>query len=207
MRGEAAPGELGVVGRCLKHCSAETLESMLETLTKFWNGEQDNAQWHTASLTIICKGKGKQEDLNNFRGVALQDMMARIMSATISKRLLDGPVAKHGIQAQFGSQPFVGCRDAICTPRSMLQMQRHHNLPTWALHVDLVKAFDTASHELLFKLLSKFGAPDHLVDVIRQLCHNTDRSETRRQHGPRAVPILNASNGRSVGSRMDKERD
>jgi exonuclease III len=174
MRGEAAPGESGVVGRCLKHCSAEALESILEVLTKFWNAEQDNVQWHTASLTIIYKGKGKQGDLNNFRGVALQDMMARIMSAIISKRLLDGPIAKYGIQAQFGSQPFVGCRDAIYTLRSMLQLRRYHNLPTWALYVDLVKAFDTANHELLFKLLSKYGVPDHLVDVIRRLYHNTE---------------------------------
>jgi hypothetical protein len=76
MRGEAAPGESGVVGRCLKHCLADALESTLEVLAKFWNGEQDNVQWHTASLTIIYKGKGKQGDLNSFRGVALQDMMA-----------------------------------------------------------------------------------------------------------------------------------
>jgi hypothetical protein len=96
------------------------------------------------------------------------------MSAIISRRLLDGPIAKHGIQAQFGSQPFVGCRDAIYTIRSMLQMRRHHNLPTWAQHVDLVKAFNTANHELLFKLLSKFGVPDLLVDVIRRLHHDTE---------------------------------
>jgi hypothetical protein len=99
MRGEAAPGQSGVVGNCLKHCSAEALESVLEALTCFWNGEQDNHRWHLASLSITHKGKGKLNDLNNFRGVALQDMMARLMSAIISKRLLDGPIAKYGIQA------------------------------------------------------------------------------------------------------------
>jgi hypothetical protein len=40
--------------------------------------------------------------------------------------------------------------------------------------VDLVKAFDTANHELLFKLLKKFGVPDHLVDVVRRLYHDTE---------------------------------
>jgi exonuclease III len=174
MRSDAAPGESGVVGKCLKHCSAETLESVLEILTNFWRAEQDNPQWHIASLSIIYKGKGKQSDLNNFRGVALQDMMARIMSAIISKRLLDGPIAKYGIQAQFGSQPLVGCRDAIYTLRSILQLRRYHNLPTWTLYVDLVKAFDTANHDLLFRLLSKYGVPHHLVDVIRRLYHDTE---------------------------------
>jgi len=35
--------------------------------------------------------------------------------------------------------------------------------------VDLIKAFDTANHELLFKLLAKFGCPEPLIDVIRRL--------------------------------------
>ena len=70
MRGEAAPGESGVVGNCLKHCSVETLESVLKVLTCFWKGEQDNHhQWHLASLSIMYKGKGKMNDLNNFQGV------------------------------------------------------------------------------------------------------------------------------------------
>jgi hypothetical protein len=106
-------------------------------------------------LSIACKGKGKLNDLNNFRGVALQDVMARLMSATISKRLPDGPIAEHGIQAQFGSQPLAGCRHAIFALCLMLELRRCHNLPTWVLHVDSVKAFDTANHELLFKLLTK----------------------------------------------------
>jgi hypothetical protein len=147
---------------------------VLEALTCFWNGEQDNHQWHLASLSVIYKGKGKLNDLNNFRGVALQDMMARLMSATISKRLLDGPIAKHGIQAQFGSQPLVGCRDLIFALRLMLELRRDHNLQTWALYVDLVKAFDAANHELLFKLPTKHGAPDHLVNVVRRLHHDAE---------------------------------
>jgi len=38
--------------------------------------------------------------------------------------------------------------------------------------VDLIKAFDTANHELLFELLLKHGAPEPLVDVIKRLHHD-----------------------------------
>jgi hypothetical protein len=37
------------------------------------------------------------------------------------------------------------------------------------LFVDLIKAFDTADHELVFALLAKYGAPSALIDVIRRL--------------------------------------
>jgi hypothetical protein len=45
----------------------------------------------------------------------------------------------------------------------MLQMRREHHLATHVLFVDLVKAFDTANHELLLELLRKYGAPEDLV--------------------------------------------
>jgi hypothetical protein len=42
-------------------------------------------------------------------------------------------------------------------------------LPTWALFVDLVKAFDTIDRELMFQILAKFGIPESMIYVIRRL--------------------------------------
>ena len=42
---------------------------------------------------------------------------------------------------------------------------------TWVVFVDLVKAFDTIHHELMFKLLGKFGIPKYLIRVIEKLYH------------------------------------
>ena len=53
--------------------------------------------------------------------------------------------------------------------RSNLQLRRYHNLPTWTLYVDLVKAFDTANHQLLFQLLKTFGVLEHMTGVIKRL--------------------------------------
>jgi hypothetical protein len=58
MTGEAAPGKSGMVGRQFKHCLAEAPESMREALAKIWKGEEDNPQWHVASLSTVHKGKG-----------------------------------------------------------------------------------------------------------------------------------------------------
>jgi hypothetical protein len=35
--------------------------------------------------------------------------------------------------------------------------------------VDLVKAFDTADHQLLFNILKKYGIPDSLTTVIKKM--------------------------------------
>ena len=76
-------------------------------------------------------------------------------------------IQEHGVKTQFGSQANMGCNDGLFTLRTALSTRRYHNQPTWALFVDLVKAFDTAHHELLFNLLERYGAPKELVKAIR----------------------------------------
>jgi hypothetical protein len=77
-----------------------------------------------------------------------------------------------GLEMQLGAQPGCGCRDALFILRSLLQVRRKHNLPSWALFVDLEKAFDTVRHELLFKLLEIYGIPESMIDVIQRLYKN-----------------------------------
>jgi hypothetical protein len=57
MRSDVAPGESGVIGKCLKHCSGETIEAIHEVIKAYWNYEQENPQWKVASLSIIYKGR------------------------------------------------------------------------------------------------------------------------------------------------------
>jgi hypothetical protein len=115
----------------------------------------------------------------------------RLLSFIPSKRLLDGPIALCGTQGQFGSQTGAGCRDAIFTIRLMLQLFPCHNLlPTWTLRVDPAKAFDTVNHQLHFKLLMKFGVPEHMTGAIERLCKDAEEKKTAREN--RTIPCSSA---------------
>jgi hypothetical protein len=56
--------------------------------------------------------------------------------------------------------------DALFIVRSALQLRHKHMLPTWALFINLVKAFDMISRELMFHFLAKFGIPKSMIYVI-----------------------------------------
>jgi hypothetical protein len=162
MRSDAAPRELGVIGKCLKHCSRETVEAAHEVIRARWNDEQENLQRRMASLTVACKGRATPNI-----STTTKELHSKITPLLHFVEMVAGPIALCGTQARFGLQAGVGCQDAIFTIRSSLQLHRHHNLLTWTLHVNLVKAFDTANHQLLCRLLKKFGVPDHLTGVIK----------------------------------------
>jgi hypothetical protein len=50
-----------------------------------------------------------------------------------------------------------------------LSKPKEHGLKTWALFIDLAKAFETALREALFAVLRRFGLPDHFTKVVMRL--------------------------------------
>eukprot|EP00978_Attheya_sp_CCMP212_P044245 scaffold305120_cov29-Attheya_sp.AAC.2 len=133
----------------------------------FWNDEADYKEWHEAILKWLPK-KGDLLQANNWRSICLGDTLAKAFSSILTARLNE-VIKIEGIENQFGSQPGRGCQDGLYIICTMLQLRRNHNLPTWGLFVDLVKAFNTANHILLYEILHKYGVPPQLVNVIQRL--------------------------------------
>jgi hypothetical protein len=48
-------------------------------------------------------------------------------------------------------------------------MQKNHNLPSYVGFVDLVKAYDTANHDLLIDILEKYGAPTQFASATKRI--------------------------------------
>jgi hypothetical protein len=107
----------------------------------------------------------------NYRGIVLQDAFAHLLSAIIGGRLHQ-LIKKCGMEEQFGYQENTGTNDATYCLRSALQLRQEHQQDTYLLFIDLIKAFDTANHDLLFAILEKYGTPQALIDVIRRLHDN-----------------------------------
>ncbi len=98
----------------------------------------------------------------------LMDVCSKIFSTIMNGRafkLLD----KHGTQFQFGGTPELGCRDGIFVLKTLFTMRKNHNLPSYVAFVDLVKAYDTANHNLLLNLLERYGASPRFVSAIKQI--------------------------------------
>ncbi len=96
----------------------------------------------------------------------LMDVGSKIFSS-----IMNGPAFRlllklHGMQFQFGGTPNQGCQDGLFTLKTLINAHKNHNLPLFLAFVDLVQAYDTANHDLLLKVLEKYGAPLMFVAAI-----------------------------------------
>jgi hypothetical protein len=73
---------------------------------------------------------------------------------------------KNNVDEKFTN---TGCIEAIHCLRSALGLRRIHGMETFVLFVDLVKAFDTINHTILFRILRKYGIPEHLINMIERM--------------------------------------
>ena len=120
-----------------------------------------------ARLKLLPK-KGDLSLCKNWRGICLLDIVSKILSSVMVSRMQQVQEA-YGLEAQCGFRGVRGTIDGLFNTTIALQKRREHNLETWALFIDLVKAFDTVSREALFLVLRKFGMPDHFINIVIRL--------------------------------------
>ena len=96
------------------------------------------------------------------------DIEAKMFSSLICKSLFK-IIKKHSVKYQFGYSPGVGCQDGTFTIKTLLHTRHNHNLPSYVTFVDLVKAFDTVNHDMMMKILERFGALPKLRSAISRM--------------------------------------
>ena len=78
-------------------------------------------------------------------------------------------IRKQGVKYPFGSTSGVGCQDSSFKIKTMLHLWYNHNLPTFVMFSDLVKAFNTSNHKLMVDILKKYGCAPKLYSAIRRM--------------------------------------
>ena len=177
---------MGVTTDMLKNLPDKALKFITDIIQNYWdNPNTDFPSWHATKLTMLFKGKGSTHDPNNWRGICLKETSAKIVSSIIANCLLN-ILKQHGCPNQFGH---VGCQEALHTVHSILTLHRHHGQEMYTLFIDLVKAFDSVNHEILYATLDKFRVPKDLMNTIWKMYNGctihvqVGKEERESKHG------------------------
>ena len=195
MQYDKSPGQSGLSTDMIKNLPPRAFDYYVKLIQNFWNNpDTDFTSWHITLLKVLYKGKGDPQDPNNNRGIALKETSAKLLSIVIAQRLLKR-LKQINPTSQFGH---IGCQEAQHTIKRALLLRRQYGLESYAVFVDLVKAFDTVHHQLLCEILTKYGLPPALVQIIKKLY---DNCKVKIKIGSKATEI-NYTTGVHQGDNM-----
>ena len=146
-------------------------EEIFTILSFVWKSGVCPKSWCSAMIIPLFK-KGDPYIMNNYRGIALQDIVEKIFVTIILKRL--EPIIEPQIyEGQYGFRRKKSTVDAIFNIKKLIESCHEYNKPLYICFLDITKAYDSVSRTLLWEALRDHNVPEYLITLINTIYTNT----------------------------------
>ena len=110
-----------------------------------------------ADVSPLYKSKEKYR-VTNYRPISLLITMSKILEKVVYVRVYNFLVETDQLyQSQYGFRSRHSCQNAISELIGTILKNQEENKLTIGVFIDLSKAFDTLSHDILLRKLHKYG--------------------------------------------------
>ena len=141
--------------------------------------------WSDALLVPIPK-KGNLSKCDNWRGIALLDVVGKVVARIIEERLQE--VAEEELpESQCGFREKRGYSDMVFTVCQFVENSWEHRTKSFLVFIDLKKAYDSIPHEALWQALKTPGIPELMIKLIKSF--HTDMKARIRLNNATLEPI------------------
>ena len=189
MKVHKAPGIDGLLAEVYKLSGDQVLEKLTSLFMLCWEKGEVSGDLCDAVIVSLYKNKGEKSDCSNYRGVTLLSIAGKIISRVLLNRLIPAIAEKVLPESQCGFCANHGTTDMIFVLRQIQEKCREQNMALYAAFIDLTKAFNTVSRDVLWKILTKLGCPMCFLSIMQQLhiCqkgqvkHSGEFSDSRSQ--------------------------
>ena len=149
-----------------------------------WEHGSVPQDWRDAELVPIPK-KGDLSRCDNWRGIALVDVVGQVVGRLIQNRLQE--LAEDVLpETQCGFRRGRLCTDQIFAASQVVEKFYEHRTNGHLIFVDLKKAYDSVPRAALWKALAVLGVPPVLINLLTSF---QDMSARVRVGGTQSDPI------------------
>ena len=169
--GSSSAGPDGVHPMLLKSCSEVIALPLSIIFQKSIESAVLPREWKISGVAPIFKGGSKANALN-YRPVSLTSVPCKVLERVIDRQLRDY-LDMHGllVNQQFGFRKGRSTEDQLLLTYSEIIAEVDRGNVVDVLFLDISKAFDQVSHELILEKLTSLGVGEQLIRWIEQfLC-------------------------------------
>ena len=138
-------------------------------LTSLFNScltcEQVPDVWRKALVKTLYKGSGSREDPNNYRGITLQNVLYKVLTSIVNRRVIQH-VDDLLPDQQYGFRRGRSTHQAIHILTDKIKSTLAGKERLYAVFVDFKKAFPSVDRALLIPKLSNVGVKGRLLGLI-----------------------------------------
>ncbi|XP_065189682.1 uncharacterized protein LOC135820293 [Sycon ciliatum] len=165
LRNGTAAGSSRIQPELLKFGGEELNNKLMELFGDVWRDGCVPREWADATLIPIPK-KGDLSQCDNWRGIALLDVVGKVLASVLQRRLQ--VFAEEFLpESQCGFRRGRGCSDMIFTVRQLMEKSIEHQAKGFFVFIDLKKAYDSVPRGCLWQVLGRAGVPEKLINIIR----------------------------------------
>jgi hypothetical protein len=151
-------------------------QALKDVICLSWDYSLIPDNW-TDSIVVSIPKKGDLSNTGNYRGISLMCTALKILCVWVSEQInLAAESHNRFSPCQAGFRQLEECVTHAACFVEILQRRRLMGLPTFALFVDLKKAYNMVPHEAMFAKLRRFGTRGKCYKFLVELyCRSTIR--------------------------------
>ena len=142
---------------------------LVNKLNEYYTNCNFPVEWNRSCITPLYK-KGDELNLNNYRGITIINVFQKILCKIIINRATEVVIKNDLIvKEQVG---FVRKEEGIAQIITLLEIMKRrtiNNQNTYAIFLDLEKAYDRVSHVKLLEKCNQAGFSKKLINFIQSI--------------------------------------
>ena len=167
MPNNKAPGPDGVTAEILK-LGGQSLASVMCPLYKAISVYgMVPSEWNVAALQLIWKAKGRRDDVEMYRPIALTSVFRKLLEKTIKPKLKE-PERRLDI-AQGGFRKGRSTYDLVLALDMIVKSSNRKKKPCWQAFLDIKGAYDTVNRDILWQECRRMGIRGGLHNLLKCL--------------------------------------
>ena len=180
-----AAGPSGILPEMVKCAGPIFFEHFYSLICQVWEHGKVPQDWRDAELVPIPK-KGDLSCCDNWRGIALLDVVGKVVGRLIQNRLQE--LAEDVLpESRCGFRRGRSCTDQIFAATQVVEKFYEHRTKGHLIFVDLKKAYNSVPRAALWKSLAVLGVPPVLINLLSSF--HSDMSARVRVGGTHSDPI------------------